>query len=336
MISEIDRAVSIPTVNLSTEIPNVFNINNRKKPKTVDRTEEILNQYIMLPLPSHKVGLVNIGILGKPESGKSVMITSLAKLIADRYGLENVNIIWSNSLIYCINHFDQRPVQVLIIDDAMMNNSSRTIHKNAKKVGKFNKIRHLYEEATGNKSGFLIVIWAWQRWMDLDPAFKQLNLLFLKTGLYGTDKEEMLDFYGEDYYRYICNNWEYISKGNDSAKSKSIVHAFPAEGTGRENGVFILKMLDFPEMPEFVEYDESNPQIALKPETEEIIVTESDRLEELRSREDTRLYAYCYEQLVVNQKSCKDIAKELGKSPATVSRYAKRAKDIIENEAVVA
>lgn len=328
-MNELDKAVFVPTVKLDIGIPNVFNINNRRKPKTVDRTEEVLNEYLLIPLTEHKVMLVNVGILGKPESGKSVMIVSLAKQIADRYGLEYVNIVWSSSLIYGIDHFDKKPVQVIIIDDAMMNNSSRRIHKNSHKVGLFNKIRHIYEEASGNKSGLIIVIWAWQRWMDLDPAFKQLNLLFLKTGLYGTDKTEMISLYGEDYYRFICSNWEFISKGNDGAKSKSVVHIFPAEGTEKENGVFIHHMTDFPEMPQYVDYDEDDPL----PAKASADIQEDSRLEQMKQNDELKIYAYCYEQLMINQRKCKDIAKELGKSSSTVSRYAKKAKEMIDEAA---
>ena len=308
-------ACSLPKVRISSSLPNAFAIHRPQSSTLLNLTSKVYN-LLLAPMPQTKVETISCAILGRRGSGKSVMMTSIAKMITDYYGSDSVNIVWSTSLRYNIDHMDPtKPIQVLLVDDAMQEQSSRRIHRNTDVLADYNGIRHLNEDVYSR--GRIIVIFAWQRWMDLDPAFRQsIDIVFLKTGQADeTEKEHMKRMYGDDCYRYIVKNWSYTFAGDDNAKSRSIVHLVPFEDSGYENGVFVQKMLDFPEMPEFINISKQEPD-------EKEADAKVSGLPKNKTDPKWNLKLKCY-NLAQQSLDCRTIAKKLKISHTSVTRYVK-------------
>lgn len=318
------NACSLPKVRMSPGLPNAFSLSRPKQAKLLNLTEKVYN-ILLPPIPDRNdVTTISAAILGRRGSGKSVMMTGFAKRAYDTYGAENLNIIWSTSLKYCIDRMDEKPVQLLLIDDAMEEQSSRRIHKNTKDLAKYHKLRHLHEKVC--LRGSVITVWAWQRWMDLDPAYKDsLDIIFLKTGQTDeTEKQSMRRIYGDTCYKYITKNWGYMMTGDNNAKSRSIVHMMPLEGTGMENGVFIQRMVDFPQMPPFVDYS------LISSEAEETPVKESVP----KKADDPKwaLKVKCYNKIVLQSLDCRTAGRQLKVSHMTASRYAKEVQSFLAEQ----
>ena len=110
--------------------------------------------------------------------------------------------------------------------------SSRKVYEQAELVGEFQRLRHLAREASGRKSGLVLCIFSWQRYMDLDPAFRESPLTIFKTGLGGRDRIELQRMLGP-YTPRLYEIWDRIDRGDDSAKSTSVAHIAALVGTGR-------------------------------------------------------------------------------------------------------
>lgn len=315
---------------MSSHVPSLYSVRLPRKAKLQVLTDTILNKYLFYGVPKNYVDVVSLAVIGRRASGKSTMVTSLARLAFDKYNPENVNVSWSDDLYQGISDFDKKDVQIIIIDDAMKKQSSRLIHKNTVKIGDYNDIRHIYKEKTGKENALIIVIWAWQRWMDLDPAFRDsMDIVFLKTSSYSKEKTILVDMFGKDYYRYITENYDLIRRGDNKAKSRSIVHIVSLEGTGNDNGIFILDMLDCPLMPKFVnttmspneDVDESDEEI-VKITLDDLLASDDEKL---------KLKAQCYEMIYLNNTDCRTTALSLGISHSSAARYAKDVKIILSS-----
>jgi len=100
------------------------------------------------------------GIMGL---GKTSLYRALAVFAYTNYNsnLKNINLISHESLDVLINNIDSKPVQVLFVDDAGLEN-----HAAAKElIGKFTRIRHIFAEkrkAIGKKNGVIVVFFAVQ------------------------------------------------------------------------------------------------------------------------------------------------------------------------------
>ena len=140
----------LPSVGLTAHIPNVCRMEPVKwRPR--DITEEVLSR--MLPtLPKHMVRLQHVCIVGKPGSGKSELMKWLSWRACKQYGRDNVHIINTDDLRVAIALLDDRPVQLLLIDDAMQYASSRKVYEQAELVGEFQRLRHLAREASGRRA----------------------------------------------------------------------------------------------------------------------------------------------------------------------------------------
>jgi len=318
----------LPSVGLTAHIPNVCRMEPVKwRPR--DITEEVLSR--MLPtLPKHMVRLQHVCIVGKPGSGKSELMKWLSWRACKQYGRDNVHIIYTDDLRIAIALLDDRPVQLLLIDDAMQYASSRKVYEQADLVGEFQRLRHLAREASGRKSGLVLCIFSWQRYMDLDPAFRESPLTIFKTGLGGRDRIELQRMLGP-YTPHLYEIWDRIDRGNDSAKSTSIAHIAALVGTGKENGLFRSEMVrfdDFPEMISRADYVDDEPEEEVEIELDPAI---SAQLEQLRDTLGDHVVR-CYEA-VESGLSMRQAAERLGIPYTTLRRYVISVREALEGAA---
>lgn len=319
------NACSLPKVRMSSALPNAFNLSRPKQAKLLNLTQRVYS-ILFPPLPDHNcVGAISASILGRRGSGKTELAKAIGKTGYDIYGPDNINIIWSTSLRYCMDHMDYKAVQLLMIDDAMQEQSSRRIHKNTNDLADYHKLRHLHEKKCPR--GYVITVWAWQRWMDLDPAYKDsLDIIWLKTGQTDeAEKQHMRRIYGDACYKYITKNWGYMMTGDSNAKSRSIVHLVPLEETGLENGVFIQRMVDFPQMPPFVDYSLLKSSEAEEAPVKECVPKKAD---------DPKwaLKVKCYNKIVLQSLDCRTAGRQLKVSHMTASRYAKEVQSYLAEQ----
>lgn len=316
----------LPSVGLTAHIPNVCRMEPVKwRPR--DITEEVLSR--MLPtLPKHMVRLQHVCIVGKPGSGKSELMKWLSWRACKQYGRDNVHIIYTDDLRVAIAVLDDRPVQLLLIDDAMQYASSRKIYEQADLVGEFQRLRHLAREASGRKSGLVLCIFSWQRYMDLDPAFRESPLTIFKTGLGGRDRIELQRMLGP-YTPHLYEIWDRIDRGDDSAKSTSIAHIAALVGTGKENGLFRSEMVRFDDFPEMIRSakffgEQAEPEIELDPAI-------SAQLEQLRDTLGDHVVR-CYEA-VESGLSMRQAAERLDIPYTTLRRYVISVREALEGAA---
>jgi len=77
------------------------------------------NSRFFRSIPARSVEHRHLCIVGKMGSGKTTTKNFLASYALDRYGgVDNVNIVYTDDPRVAIELIDDRPVQLLIIDDA--------------------------------------------------------------------------------------------------------------------------------------------------------------------------------------------------------------------------
>ena len=199
-------------------------------------TGDLLKRFL-LPVPGGKqVVKASMCVVGGQGCGKSVFFEWLAGQVRDRYGADRVHIIYTDDIRVAIRMIDDSPVQLLIIDDAMTYASSRQVFKQTDILADYNRSRHVFEGRLRGKPGVILYCWGWQRFGELDPAFRQSDVLIFKSGISEkTERAKIREFVGPIYMNYLWQIWDRISRGDNEAKSTSvgvIASLPPSRGVG--------------------------------------------------------------------------------------------------------
>lgn len=196
-----------------------------------------INDRIFIKIPKGKqVEKSSVCVIGGQGSGKSVLLAYLYEVACNRYGIGRINCIYTDDIRVALDLLNDDPVQLVIIDDAMTNASSRQVFAQAEIIKVYNRSRHVYEDKLNGKPGLIIYIWAWQRFGELDPSFRQGDVLMFKTGMAEPSEERLIkSFIGNWYARVLWQIWDKINRGNNAIKSKSVCRIASlneAQGTG--------------------------------------------------------------------------------------------------------
>lgn len=177
---------------------------SRRKPKEKVKVEVITDETrefrsaIMTPLNEGQIKWRNIPLLGSPGSAKTSRAITIAKWIGDHYGWENTNIVMSDDLMALAGGMDKRPVQVLIVDDALRKFQSRggTTKEQVEAIGKFVELRHELEDILAGKvsesgkteghiemtqSGIVFCLFTAQLYKGLEKTFRDGLVVFCST-----------------------------------------------------------------------------------------------------------------------------------------------------------
>lgn len=201
-----------------------------------------VNDRVFIEIPKgRQVEKSSVCIVGGQGSGKSVLLSYLYEIACTRYTAEKVHCIYTDDIRVAMDMLNDLPVQLVIIDDAMTNASSRQVFEQAEIIKVYNRSRHVYEEKLAGKPGLIIYIWAWQRFGELDPSFRQGDVLLFKTGIAEPSEKKLITaFIGQWYTRVLWNIWDKINRGNNAIKSTSVARiASLDEATG--SGLYLSK-----------------------------------------------------------------------------------------------
>jgi len=284
-----------------------------------DVTEDLERRFF-IPFPkrtSSQVAKASACIIGGQGCGKSVLIAYWANKAVKKYGEENVHIIHTDDIRVALDVIDDTPVQLIIVDDAMTYASSRQVFKQTEIVKVYNKSRHVFEERLKGKPGLILYIWAWQRFGELDPAFRQGDVLVFKTGIAEPAERKLItSFLGTWYTRILYQIWDRINRGNNLVKSTSvgcIASMDPAYGVG----IYRSELTEFM-LPEMIRSEEYFSDARLEEE-----ILDKYRDDPIWGR---RIEFY---ELSKEGKTQKEIGELTGVNQGTVSAGIRKVKELI-------
>ena len=122
-------------------------------------------------------------LCGKMEYGKTSYFNAIAVRAFGFYGKENVNVIASNSLALGIQLFNYKPVQLILVDDAIREQDCRDSAKGSQKdlVKDYFEIRHKYEDAARTRRGVVCLIFSTQRFKGIDVTMQDSDVTIFKS-----------------------------------------------------------------------------------------------------------------------------------------------------------
>jgi len=233
---------------------------------------DMVDGRLFTAIPEDRHDIRKIGIMGDMGFGKTALIRCLAKKAAERYGLENMDIIYENSIEAAIAKIGTKKVQFIVIDDASGEQNSRKSIENVDKVQEVVMLRHTaakragdIEETTG---GIVFLFWLWQYFMMLEKNFRtKLQYAFLKG--YEIDHDGDYSRFVGGYADALKKNTDKIEKGDQDAKNYSLC-AIPSmfqegnrfAGRGLYKAYYVSSR-DFPQIPDSL--PSADPKPAVKP-----------------------------------------------------------------------
>ncbi len=226
-----------------------------KASKPRDITQQI-NNRLFPPIPDktkEDIGWVHVTLQGYPSTGKSKLLEYLYSEALCRYDEENINLTWTNDPSIAFNRIDERPVQLMMIDDAARCAHSLDMlnRENMDAATMFQQLRHRYEEVSGNKYGLIICIFSWQRRTELRKTYRQGYIQFFKSA--GAEKDErdwLIYNFGKTWYDRLRIITDKIQCGDSRYKSLSIGY-LPTLGKDFGGiGFYHSKLVHVPQWPD--------------------------------------------------------------------------------------
>lgn len=250
MVEQIGR-LSVSDMGELLSMDELFPI---RKPR--DITRGVLQRFFQKIPEGSSVRKASMCIIGDQGCGKSVLEQSLSAIANKRYGKKKVNTIYTDDIRVAFDLINDCPVQLIIIDDAMTYASSREVSNQTPIIKVYNRSRHVFEEKLQGKPGVILFIWAWQRFKELDPSFRQCDVMIFKTGISEPAEASLIEkFVGTMYMRELNRIWDTMKQGNDDIKSESIARISSLD-VARGTGKFIVPWMDNPDFPKMITHEE--------------------------------------------------------------------------------
>ena len=187
------------------------------------------NEIMSYLLPAKKdIRLRRVTIVGEPEAGKTNLAFYLAQRIIEERGEDKVNVVYTKRLKDAIKYMDQKPYQLLLIDDAVRYQYSRvSVTKEGRiQIADFYEIRHVYRKMQNmKKSATITIIFITQRWRDLAPQYRNAPVVFFKSVLTDPDDRRlMLKMIGPEYFNILQDITRRIfALSDDRAKGEAVI-----------------------------------------------------------------------------------------------------------------
>lgn len=207
-------------LNLKRKDNLAFIRGDDKTSRLRDKTDDVF--CVLFPdIPSDYVAFRSFLIVGTMESGKTSLLRYLAKKAIEKYGPENINIIGSNKFHILIDKMDNRPVQLLFMDDAFRHGKKLSDEE----IANLFEIRHVYERK-GNLSGLIIVGAVIQDFFAVEKKLRtNINVFFIKSfPSVGYDKNTYKKEFSSEGYRFLKRLTRQIFlKIDNTAKAYALV-----------------------------------------------------------------------------------------------------------------
>lgn len=215
-----------------------------------DITAGVLQRFFMAIPSGDSVSKGSMCVIGDQGCGKSVFVQTLTAHAYKRYGRRNVHVIYTDDIRVAMDLIDDTPVQLVIIDDAMTYASSRQVGQQTDIIKVYNRSRHVFESKLNGKPGVILYVWAWQRFKELDPSFRQTDIMVFKTGISEPSEAQLIEkFIGTKYAHYLNEIWDRMKMGDQDVKSDCVARISSLD-VARGTGMMHLPRVacDFPEI----------------------------------------------------------------------------------------
>ena len=331
-------SADIPVIDITSEVDDVFDFEPSPW-MPYDITDEIKAR--LFPDLSSHVRISHLFISGMMESGKTTLLIELAQYCVWKYGIDNVNLVYTNDMRVALEELhDSKAVNLLIVDDATQFASSRDYMKHQAMVSAFYEIRHIAKRKSEKDVGLVCIIFSAQRIKEIDVAFRDAPLTIYNTAMTTEgDASELKKNIPTPYMNILNQTWNRINQGDDKAKSISIGCIKPLAGTDEGVGIYRSHVVDFPEFPKMIrseEYFDTFDVEEVEESTESTDestlphTTEKVTLDELK---ESHLYdseIACYEAVKLKGKSIRKASEELGIPYSTLRRSIAKIEKMLE------
>lgn len=288
-----------------------------------DVTDDV-HERLLPPIPKgSQVAKTSACVVGGQGSGKTELIKSLYSLACRKYGTEKINCVNCDDVRVAYDLMDDRPVQLFFVDDAMTNASSREVYKQTDILKIYNRGRHEYESKLNGKPGLMVYVWAWQRFGELDPGFRQSDVTVFKTGIAEASERKIIEgFVGPFYTRYLWAIWDRMNRGNNEVKSTSVAR-INSRDISKGVGKYVTVRADVPGFPGMIRGEE---YFGAEEEN-------SDILETYREKPEWEKRIRCYELYAEGGRTQKEIADMLGISrQGYVSESVRKVRELLQSK----
>lgn len=297
--------------------------------KARDITAGVLQRFFQKIPEGDAVRKGSMCIIGDQGCGKSVFVETLTSEAYRRYGHSNVHAIYTDDIRVGMDLIDDTPVQLLIIDDAMTWASSRQVGQQTEIIKVYNRSRHVFEARLNGKPGVILYVWAWQRFKELDPSFRQSDIMIFKTGISEPSEAQLIEkFIGPRYSKELNTIWDRMKQGDEEIKSKCIARITSLD-VARGTGIMNMPRKRCSDFPQMITHEEHFADSEV----------EHDILEELIEKPEWRwrieIYRLHEEQPDLTQQ---EIAEQIGERRGSkvrqgyVSESLRKVRELIESK----
>jgi len=302
----------------------------KQQVKEKDFTETFLSYIFPPKIITGRVDIISVSILGTPSCGKTTLMEWLGETADDVYG-DLVNIIYANGFRVAAAHMDDRPVQLIFLDD-VSGQASAFKGGNAEAIQINNTFRHKLEdcqEANGHRyyGGLVIIVKGWQRDNDLHRAFKQDDCRIYKTApVLSDERDELAKEIGEHYVKKLEEITYKIRIMRDQKAKSDCVCVLSYIGKSAGVGVLHYEQSDyrFPRIKDEHEFVKGVEKEKKKAEKEE-------ETKDPPTRTRARVCDEAVLALHREGRSVREIARLLNTTPSTVQRKVKACECTITN-----
>lgn len=126
----------------------------------------------------------SIAMVGSMGFGKTTKIRALVDLITTWWGRENVNVLWTDNIQLATDAFDDRFVQLIVVDDAIAEQDSRRSmsSENVTATQQYMIVRHAADAI--QRGGIIYVFFAYQSPSAVDVRFRETCQLICYSNWY--------------------------------------------------------------------------------------------------------------------------------------------------------
>ena len=161
-----------------------------------------LNRISVVPKSGNAIIQLTFLIYGKQGSGKTTLIQTIVEHITSKYGLENVNAVWSKSNLDVLlgRGIQDKLVNVLCCEDITLRRFK------TETLAEFFNIRHRVHALTKRRNGLVINIFTLHRYFGIKIELRTEHdlLLFRSAPDNPYDRSSIKRFLGEYYTDELC------------------------------------------------------------------------------------------------------------------------------------